>query len=415
MIEQILSSKLFIQIKLIAKSLIYFLIGYLIILPLTFLVFKKQYIVFIPRFYSSFSGNVKYMYSHLRANEEVSDMRLVFLSESKDHVRYLNTNGIDAVYYPSLKAIYILLATKFLFVEGNEWVNNLKFHFLLRSKKIQLWHGTGIKSIGKSKKRIKNQDLKKRLYLKAVGDQNRVNYSIACFTSHYQLKLRGDAFNADYKFVNGQPRNDVLDGEIYNGIEKVGADGSLIDELARNFSNHKIIGYMPTWRKEDFNSSIINAIEFNNLNSYLADNNMVMVVKFHSKHFENLEVGTYSNIVEYEKYKDVYPLFSQLDLLITDYSSIYTDYLLLRKPIIFFPYDYDKYVNKERDLQVDYVSTSPGPICYDYKQLISQLDNFRVKNGDGFADERHEMLEKYYEYKGFESAKRLWAFINETN
>lgn len=47
-------------------------------------------------------------------------------------------------------------------------------------------------------------------------------------------------------------------------------------------------------------------------------------------------------------------------MLVTDYSSIYFDYLLLDKPIIFFNYDLEEYLNNSRDMYFNYDEFTPG-------------------------------------------------------
>ncbi len=52
------------------------------------------------------------------------------------------------------------------------------------------------------------------------------------------------------------------------------------------------------------------------------------------------------NIVLMNPKSDAYPLLSLCDALLTDYSSIYFDFLLLDRPMIFYPYDFEDYVTK---------------------------------------------------------------------
>jgi CDP-ribitol ribitolphosphotransferase len=61
-------------------------------------------------------------------------------------------------------------------------------------------------------------------------------------------------------------------------------------------------------------------------------------------------------------------------MLITDYSSIMIEFALLNKPIIFFTYDYDSYLTKERGFYFDFKSSVPGPVVYDSNQLINVIE-----------------------------------------
>lgn len=61
------------------------------------------------------------------------------------------------------------------------------------------------------------------------------------------------------------------------------------------------------------------------------------------------------------------------DALITDYSSVFFDYLLLNKPIIFFPYDYEEYLKNDRELYVDYYEEIAGPAFMDFSDVIKEI------------------------------------------
>jgi CDP-glycerol glycerophosphotransferase (TagB/SpsB family) len=46
---------------------------------------------------------------------------------------------------------------------------------------------------------------------------------------------------------------------------------------------------------------------------------------------------------------DIYKILPSLDILITDYSIVLFDYLLLERPIIFAPFDLEEYMEKTTD------------------------------------------------------------------
>jgi CDP-glycerol glycerophosphotransferase len=75
------------------------------------------------------------------------------------------------------------------------------------------------------------------------------------------------------------------------------------------------------------------------------------------------------NILVVDSQTDPYPLLQLSDSLITDYSSIYFDFLLTKKPIIFFPYDYEEYLVESRELYFDYEKYTPGVKVKSMKDL----------------------------------------------
>jgi CDP-glycerol glycerophosphotransferase len=102
--------------------------------------------------------------------------------------------------------------------------------------------------------------------------------------------------------------------------------------------------------------------------------------------------GSYPRIVEYHPLGDVYPLLPLCDLLITDYSSIFFDFLLLDRPMIFFAYDLDKYLAEDRAMYFEYDSITPGVKCHNYDELESNIDII-MRNGckDGYSRMRKEV------------------------
>ncbi|WP_081594879.1 CDP-glycerol glycerophosphotransferase family protein [Thermoclostridium stercorarium] len=138
-------------------------------------------------------------------------------------------------------------------------------------------------------------------------------------------------------FWGGNPRNDLLF-----------SDKNCKEMLGINNQYDKIILFMPTFRK----SKIINRIDstsdfpiissknISEINSFLKENKVLLVIKPHPYQndieFLNLE---FTNIIKFTNedlaMKNVllYELLGQVDALVTDYSSVYFDFLLTQKPI----------------------------------------------------------------------------------
>lgn len=71
---------------------------------------------------------------------------------------------------------------------------------------------------------------------------------------------------------------------------------------------------------------------------------------------------------------DVYPLLPKTDVLITDYSSIYYDYILMpEKDVLLFPFDYQDYIRNSRDLAYDYLTYTPGVKVWNFDDLLRTI------------------------------------------
>ena len=70
---------------------------------------------------------------------------------------------------------------------------------------------------------------------------------------------------------------------------------------------------------------------------------------------------------------DIYPLLPYTDVLITDYSSVLYDYLLMPgKGVILYLYDYVDYV-KERDFNYPFLDNVAGEVAYTFPELLTAM------------------------------------------
>lgn len=108
-------------------------------------------------------------------------------------------------------------------------------------------------------------------------------------------------------------------------------------------------------------------------NDILEQNNILLLIKPHLNERISINLRNKKSIVFINSNEDIYPLLSISDALITDYSSVFFDYLLLNKPIIFFPYDYEEYLKNDRELYVDYYEEIAGPAFMDFSDVIKEI------------------------------------------
>lgn len=401
------------MLKLVTVTL-RIVVGGLVFIPLSHIVPKKKSVVFITRFGMGFEGNLKYLYLYLLSLKD-PEYEFYFLTSNKDIKRELESENLPVIFYPSISGLWRLFRTGAIIVDGNEWVRQFKYQILHAARKYQLWHGSGMKTVGLLKPRVKNQSLPLRVVTFLLGLHPR--YDIVSLNSKVQLETRGKAFNYKRFIINGQPRNDVLFVEdvapYMNGTDR-NAYEQVLSYRRRGF---RVVLYSPTHRKptEAFRK-LKDTLDPKALDEYAKKNKLLFVFKYHPKTREEHEYdlsGT-ENIILYDKYKDVYPLFKQVDLMITDYSSIFVDYILLDRPVVFFAFDYDHYVNSERALQFDYDTVTPGRKCGTLEEVIDEMDKTLLRGEDGYRDERKRVLANFYDIVDGNSSERIWTEIRNT-
>ena len=136
-------------------------------------------------------------------------------------------------------------------------------------------------------------------------------------------------------------------------------------------------------------------------------NKILFIFKMHPFRKLDYDFNQSSNVIQYADAADVYLLLPPVDLLITDYTSIFFDFLYLNQPIIFFPYDYDKYIKEDRSLKYDYNWVTPGPKCMNQKDLQRCIQKVLLNHQDEYADKRRSVFNMSFSHKNGSAAKHI--------
>ena len=229
---------------------------------------------------------------------------------------------------------------------------------------INLWHGVPLKKIA-----LLDPNLKKaaRIYFKKIFSEN---YTCILTTSHELIPLmaRSFAVSEDKIKVWGQPRNDGLFQK--NDCREI--LGQLFPDLPEYT---KTVLYAPTFRDygqvqlfpfKDFDQK--------QLEAFLDEKNMLLFIRTHVAEQGSAApyLGKRIRFLGNEQAEDVTGILNIFDCLITDYSSIYIDYLLTDKPMIFLPYDRQQYLD-ERGMNFDYDDVTPGPKPETFNDFLDAL------------------------------------------
>lgn len=399
-------------IELMAKFIERLGIIFLPIYWLSFLSIRNKNICLCgSTFGKSFTGSPKYFYLYM--NHIESDVRFIWISRDDDIVKKLNLYGYEAYNVYSLKGMYYSLKAKtYVF---DHYSKDISFWLSGGTIKFNLWHGIPLKKGNKDNKfdvvrNPRNLYDKLRWTFRRIQNENPTYYYAV--TSEFIRKLHTKAFAAKYErvFVCGYARNDCLFNSEYikDKAELIIGDYKLYTSLQdKKAIGSKIIVYMPTHR--DSEEIFFDVVDLNKLNSFLKENNIILLVKAHirsrlHKEFNQIE---YSNITNLKPTEDPYPFLNISDALITDYSSVYFDYLLIDKPIIFFSYDLDIYMTESRELYYSYDSVTPGIRAKDIKGL-KQAIKYALYSEDKYREERKRVLNQMFDYCDGKSSERLY-------
>lgn len=315
------------------------------------------------------------------------------------HETFSNYQHIWVVDHPDTLVFYqekfkVFQNVSFVIKESNEYlkalteskflINNATFpaYFTKKPEQVYIntWHGTPLKHMG--------FDVKNNL----KGSQNTMKNFLASdymispnahTTNIFKYAFKLDGLYSGEILEIGYPRIDLTINTTANEAREY-----LAEHL--NLKKNPIILYCPTWRGKNVNdpeNSLLNIFEeIKLLNQKLPHQVLVKVHPFvYSKAKEMPELKPYL----VPDFLDTNQLMPAVDLMITDYSSIFFDFLVTDKPIVFYVPDLDKYQN-ERGVYID-LCALPGPVADNIQDVITLVSNESYKDAD--------VQEKYAKFK----------------
>lgn len=362
-----------------------------------------------------FADNPKYFFLYT-ANKKRGNIRAIWISRDKNIVKKLREEKYEAYYNLSLKGIYYALKAKYFITDTSSFA--LNYWLSGRAKIINLWHGIPLKKIGYDAKKGKGSVCyHSRGIVKLLHKLNTPwlfeKYFRIIITSSNLENIFISALKSNKKniAITGYPRNDIFFDWIKNC--DLGANKSILNDIKKYKEKNKILFYLPTFRDTGGNPFKEAKMDLHKFNQFLISHNLIFIAKFHPlSKINDFNADEYKNIVLLSSETDIYPILKFTDLLITDYSSVYFDFLLSEKPILFFPYDLKKYISKDRELYFNYDNFTPGKKSYNFKNLLVDIENILIKEVDEYKDERNKIKEFCYKYKDGKSAKRIFDLLS---
>ena len=380
-----------------------FLMGHIIYLPIRTIAkllfkickVKNDYILFSSD--PDFSDNAKSLYDYYKTRTEYKNYTFIWLvSDAKKYKDIKNNKTLFITVcsnyhkYQTIKAMYYLSISKIIY-----FTHSSHFEYMQKKKEqmlINLWHGCGYKDIQKSKNR----------YI----DIHPFDYALVPGKVFIETKSKFWGCSKENILDIGYPRYDLL----FNKNEK----GNNYSKGLRKTSN-KLILWMPTFRKtgnntypeetitKNFDLPILNSEkELIELNDICKNKKITLCIKRHPRQMrymsENLNLSNIIFISNNDLVKEnveLYSLLSYSDGLITDYSSVAIDYMLLDKPIAFSLDDFEKYKNSRGFVFEDPLKYMPGHHVYnfdDLKQFIVDISN----NKDVYKEDRHNIMNEVH-------------------
>jgi CDP-glycerol glycerophosphotransferase (TagB/SpsB family) len=372
---------------------------------------QNNLIIFSGSYGGKFTDNSKFLFKKF-VEYYNNELEIVWITCNKQLIEKIKPDYSEqfrVVFQYSLEGLITLLRAKVVFyVMGEEDIPFVSFS--RKTITVQLWHGIPFKTIGNLEPVTENFFSSAIRYL----DKPMITYWICSSTIDRNTTALCVGMPIDRVVITGYPRNDYLIDHKFSGSQEI---------LKRYpFFTKKIILYAPTFRATKkakffpFSDFSIDAIT-----TLLEKNDAYLLIRGHwgddvyekngKLDYKSLTVGKRIITANHNDFEDVQELLPFVDILITDYSGIWIDFLLLEKPIIFVPYDLEEY-RRERGLLYDYNTFTPGPKVLTNKDFIDAIHMY-IQNPDKDSDRRTCIKKIFHEHEDGLSYKRIYNLIKE--
>ena len=355
---------------------------------------NKSIWVFGAWYGTEYSDNSRALFEYITKFHP--EIKTYWLTRNKEVLKKVN----NSFAFYSLKGIIISLRCGFAIISSGR--SDINPYFINGAKVIQLWHGSPMKKIGfdDSYHNSKFVNFVFRYFFPFLYNYN--PFAVVSTGEKFNSFL-SSAFNCKRILLSGYPRNDILFG---NGID------SRIKEINRIYNNPLKIAYLPTFRDHDKNFNAFEKYLFqeDEWNKYLEMSNSVLITNNHyAAEDSKYKKSSIKRIINFKRVSDqnLNLILKDIDILITDYSGVYFDFLLLNKPIILAAFDLTEYQQKSRELYFDYDQDIKGLKCSNWEEILVSL---KQNQFDSFDE---EYIKKYNTYLDGNNSKRLTHLIKD--
>lgn len=341
--------------------------------------------------------NSRAIFDKIKNNSKIKKIVLV-----RDKKLILNGKNVVIVPLKSKEGLDYLIKSKVIFVKHSFKHNvgydlNYKKHLI-----INLWHGIPLKKIGVTSAKSRS------LELDFINHQ--LEHSFVISSSLVDRAMMTSAMHPltyNQVWLTGLPRCDL----IVNSEKELPLDYKKeLEEITIVKGDKKIIFFAPTFRDNQEKSYFqFSKEEIYKLKSLLDRNNAILAIREHmadtTRSFSN-QLKTLKPL-DFNKYNSIEMCFRMSDILITDYSSCFIDFMLTNKPIVNFAYDYEEYKNNERGFLYEMEMVFPDKINKNFNDMIISLEKLLEETSKEYQDHYNNCKKMFFKYTDNKNSDRV--------
>ena len=362
---------------------------------------KNNWIVFESFFGRGYNDSPKYIYEYMRDRYGDRYRYIWVLNDPpkavKKQVKTVKMTSLSHVYY-STRAKYHIYN-----VRQPGWFRKEEDMVF-----VETWHGTPLKKLAFDLEdvHLASKDHKSEFY----KDTRVWDYLVSA--NRFSTEVFEHAFDVDKNIIieTGYPRNDIL-------FSRRGVDiAAKVKKGLGIPSDKKVILYAPTWRDNSFfepgKYKFELELDLDLMKEELGDE-WVVLLRLHYHIANNIDISAYKGFVyNASSYSDISRLYLISDVCLTDYSSVFFDYANLRRPVLFFVYDYEEYKDELRGMYLDMETELPGPMLKTSREVVDAVKNIQSYDMR-YRDRYNQFCEKYCSFDDGNASKRIAEIVFE--
>ena len=343
----------------------------------------------------TFSDNSRFLYQYLVQNKDsLGISNVIWVTRDEKLNTKLNRAGYKSCLIGTKESKKWHLKSKIhiicnMFDDSYSFKSDIDTRYSCGARKIQLWHGVGIKACGDLTNRAKkngslirgflkkhvaplfSKGLWKKCYFVATSKENE---RIAIFDYGFKKK----------KIISGiYPRLCYKPSHFED-------EEAIITDIGKKRDNGKVILYLPTFRDADV--GYVSPDDIDGFDDWLEKNNYLWIQKSHSIS-RNQHLNRHGkNFVQLPDWFDINILYDYIDMVISDYSSASSDAVFKNLITLEYCPDYDYYKNDDRGFVADFLDYHVFKPVFDSNKLFYEVDS-RFNTAAGSIEKRLQVKE----------------------
>ena len=324
--------------------------------------------------HTNFGDNARYFFEDAY---NPNNIRKIWIAKNKDEFNLVKSFGYECYLKGSCQAKYHALTAKNYIYTC--YVSDIGYQYSRGANCINLWHGLPLKKIefdihsgplakkfnGTIKSRIKHPEIYRR-------------HDYVLCPSEYVYKY---AFKTAFRLNDNQ----ILEFAYPRSI--------FLKHMQKKMEKFEFL-YVPTWRDHLPNFITNDVLNLEEINRFCINNDCIFKIKLHPNTKINLDLSAYAYIKIVNPKDDPNMHLVNADCLITDYYSIFFDYLVFDKLILFYVFDESDYKSKSRDMYPEAEKINCGKKINIQKDLLLAMQGV-LEGYDDYAMQRSKVIQDF--------------------